>query len=34
VVETLTGRKPGVYRKKNGKIMMVCHEGHLEGFKR
>jgi hypothetical protein len=34
VVEALTGRKPGVYRKKNGKIMMVCYEGHLEGFMR
>ncbi len=28
VVEALTGRKLGVYRKKNGKIMMVCYEGH------
>jgi len=32
VVEALTGRKPWVYRKKNGKIMIECYEGHLEGF--
>jgi hypothetical protein len=34
VVEALTGRKPWVYRKKNGKIMIECYEGHLEGFRR
>jgi len=34
VVEALTGRKPWVYRKKNGKIMIECYEGHLEGFSR
>jgi len=34
VVEALTGRKPGVYRKKNGKIMIECYEGHLKGFAR
>jgi hypothetical protein len=34
VVEALTGREPWVYRKKNGKIMIECYEGHLEGFRR
>jgi hypothetical protein len=34
VVEALTGRKPWVSRKKNGKIMIECYEGHLEGFRR
>jgi hypothetical protein len=34
VVEALTGRKPWVYRKKNGKIMIECYGGHLEGFRR
>jgi hypothetical protein len=34
VVEALTGRKPWAYRMKDGKIMIECYEGHLEGFKR
>ena len=34
MVEALTGRKPGVYRKKNGKIVIECYEGHLKGFAR
>jgi hypothetical protein len=33
-VKALTGREPGVYRKGDGKIMMVCCEEHLEGFAR
>jgi hypothetical protein len=32
VIEALTGRKPKVYRMKDGKIKIVCYGGHLEGF--
>ncbi len=34
LIKALTGREPGMYRKKNGKIMIECYEGHLEGFAR
>jgi hypothetical protein len=34
LVETLTGKKPRVYRMKNGNIMIECGSEHLEGFKR
>ncbi len=34
VVETLTGVKPRIRRKKNGQIMIECYEGHLDGFAR
>jgi hypothetical protein len=34
VIKALTGRKPGVYRMKDGKIMIVCYREHLEGFMR
>jgi hypothetical protein len=34
VIKALTGREPRIRRMKNGKVMMVCYEGHLEGFKR
>jgi hypothetical protein len=34
VVEALTGRKPRIYRMKNGKIMIECGSEHLEGFRR
>jgi len=34
LIKALTGREPGVYRKKDGKIMIECYEGHLEGFMR
>jgi len=34
VVKAITGREPKVYRMKDGQIMMVCYEGHLEGFMR
>jgi hypothetical protein len=34
LIKALTGREPRVYRKKNGKIMIECYEGHLEGFRR
>ena len=34
LVEALTGKKPRVYRMKNGNIMIECGSEHLEGFKR
>jgi len=34
VIEALTGVKPRIRRMKNGKIMIVCGGGHLEGFMR
>jgi hypothetical protein len=34
VVETLTGMKPRVHRKKNGAVVVVCGRRHLEGFRR
>ncbi len=34
LVKALTGREPRVYRMKDGKIMIECYEGHLEGFAR
>jgi len=34
LVEALTDKKPGVYRMKNGNIMIECGSEHLEGFKR
>ncbi len=34
LIEALTGRKPWVYRKKNGVIMIQCYKEHLDGFKR
>jgi hypothetical protein len=34
VVEALTGRKPRIYRMKNGNIMIECGSEHLEGFRR
>jgi hypothetical protein len=34
LVEALTGKRPRVYRMKDGKIMIECYEGHLEGFVR
>jgi hypothetical protein len=32
VVETLTGVKPRIRRKKNGQIMIECYREHLNGF--
>jgi len=32
VVEALTGKKPRIRRMKNGQVVIVCYEGHLEGF--
>ncbi len=34
LVKALTGEEPKVYRIDNGRIMMECYEGHLDGFKR
>jgi len=34
LIKALTGKEPGVYRTKDGKIMIVCYEGHLKGFMR
>jgi len=34
LVEALTGKRPRVCRMKDGKIMIECYEGHLEGFAR
>jgi hypothetical protein len=34
LIKALTGREPGVYRKKNGQIMIECTREHLEGFTR
>jgi hypothetical protein len=34
LVKALTGEEPRVYRMNNGRIMMECYEGHLDGFKR
>jgi hypothetical protein len=34
VVEALTGKRPRVYRKKNGQIVLECGREHLDGFMR
>ena len=34
VIKALTGKGPRVYRMKDGRIMIECYEGHLEGFAR
>jgi len=34
LIKALTGREPRVRRMKDGTIMIVCYEGHLEGFMR
>ncbi len=34
LIKALTGEEPKVYRMKNGKIIIECYEGHLEGFMR
>ena len=34
VIKALAGKEPRVYRMKDGKIMIECYEGHLEGFTR
>jgi hypothetical protein len=32
LIEALTGKKPTIRRMKDGRIMIVCYGGHLEGF--
>ncbi len=34
LVKALTGREPGVYRMKDGRIRIECNREHLEGFRR
>ncbi|MDT7870819.1 MAG: PaRep2b protein [Thermoproteus sp.] len=34
LIKALTGREPRMRRMKNGKILLECYEGHLEGFAR
>ena len=34
VIKALTGKEPGVFRMKDGRIMIICYKGHLEGFMR
>jgi hypothetical protein len=34
LIKALTGREPRVHRMKDGKIKIICYEGHLEGFMR
>jgi hypothetical protein len=34
LIKALMGEEPKVYRMKNGKIIIECYEGHLEGFMR
>jgi hypothetical protein len=34
LIKALTGREPGVYRKRSGAVVVECYEGHLEGFAR
>jgi hypothetical protein len=34
LIKALTGREPGVYRMKDGRIMIMCTREHLDGFAR
>jgi hypothetical protein len=34
LVEALTGKRPRMRRRSDGRIDIVCYEGHLEGFAR
>jgi hypothetical protein len=34
LIKALTGREPAVYRKSDGRILIECYGGHLEGFMR
>jgi hypothetical protein len=34
LIKALTGRGPGMYRMKDGRIKIECYGGHLEGFMR
>ena len=33
VIKDLTGKEPRIHRMKDGRIMIECYGGHLEGFK-
>ncbi len=33
LVKALTGKRPRVYRMKDGRIMIACGGAHLDGFK-
>jgi hypothetical protein len=34
VIKAIAGKEPRIYRLKDGRIMIECYGGHLEGFKR
>jgi ABC-type ATPase with predicted acetyltransferase domain len=34
VIKALTGKRPRIRRRSDGKIEVECYEGHLEGFMR
>ncbi len=34
LIKALTGREPRIRRKSDGKIEVMCYEGHLKGFMR
>ena len=34
LIKALTGEEPGVYRRGDGTIVIVCYRGHLEGLAR
>jgi Fe2+ transport system protein FeoA len=34
LIKALTGKEPRVYQRSDGKIEIMCYEGHLEGFMR
>jgi hypothetical protein len=34
VIEALTGKRPRIYHKKNGAVVIACGRRHLEGFRR
>ncbi len=34
VIKALTGKEPRIHRMKDGRIMIECYGGHLEGFMR
>jgi hypothetical protein len=34
LIKALTGKEPGIYRRSNGRVDIVCGEGHLEGLAR
>jgi hypothetical protein len=34
LVEALTGKRPRIIERSNGKIMMECYREHLDGFAR